>query len=326
YFGGILIFLFGSVFILFGVLFAAFMARTAGQTWYSGVVLLLFLAVFLGFGGFVALLGLYRAFGVARSLCLPGSAWQESRILGVLLARRAVQQMGNESSPTQIKLNFPASIAGLAEIPSWKELKSQIQTVRAMPAKEQKQVMKEATANQAASDLVLGTVLDLLSQGVLTASKVLTWTAYFVSSRYKQGDEEIILTLGPRFDPEHPPAGKLEQQIVTTFANWQANLEAGDQPLGPTGRLLVRQILGKDRTSAGTGLREIALLDAKGRGMVVETSRWLQSFRFSDEVKARQEEDHRALATWIRQQQLQDYVQRLSKDIQAGIQSRESSD
>src|SRR5262249_15582234 len=73
YFGGILIFLFGSVFILFGVLFAAFMARTAGQTWYSGVVLLLFLAVFLGFGGFVALLGLYRAFGVARSLCLPGS-------------------------------------------------------------------------------------------------------------------------------------------------------------------------------------------------------------------------------------------------------------
>jgi hypothetical protein len=326
YVGGLLIFLFGCVFIFFGTFFALFMGRTAGTTWYSGLVLFLFLAVFLGFGGFVALLGLYRAFGIARSLCLPDSAWQESRILGIPLARRTVQRIGHEAALTAIRLSLPASIAGLTETPSWKDLKSHIQAIRAMPAEQQKQTIKEASADRSASDLVLGSVLDLLARGVLAASRVVSWTARFVSSKYKQGDEEIVLTLGPKFDPEDRPDGRLEQQIVNIVANWQVKLEAADQPLGPTGNLLVRSILGKSRTSAGAGLREIALQDAKARGMVVETSRWLHSFGFTDDVKASQAEDHRALVAWLRQNELQDYVQRLSKDIQAGIQSLESSD
>lgn len=327
YLAGILISLFGSIFILAGLFFPIAMIRQSGATWPSGFFLLVFLTVFLAAGGFIALLGLYLAFGTTRSLCLfqAGAAWQESRILGVLLARRVVQRLANESALPPVKLKFPASIAGLRESPSWQDIKQQIRNVRAMPADEQKQALKAATANPAPRQLVLGVVLDLVSRGVLTASRVRAWTAKFWSAQFKE-NEEIVLSLGPEFNAAAPPTGALEQQIVRIIANWRTLPASADQPLGPTGKLLVREILGTDRGSPGHTLMEIAATEPLANGLMVRSSRWWPSFKFTENTKPDQEEDHRALTAWIGQHESLDYVKRLSADIQAGIKSRESSD
>ena len=328
YFLGFLIAAFGSFFLAAGIFFVIFMAGRYGVTWYFLLVLIIFLAVFLAFGGFAASLGLYLVFGSTRSLLHTQSAtaWQESRILGFLLARRVVQRFAAESVPQPLRLHFPTSIAAVTETPSWQEIKQQIRHLGQVPPEERDRTMHDVTSNTAPGDLVLAVVLDLVSRGLLAGSRVRTWTSRFTSAQYKE-EEEIVLTPGPEFvDIESSPSGDFERQILQLVTNWKSSTEAVDQPLGPTGKLLVRGILGTDRASPGGSLIQIPATDAVNTGLAVKTSRWLPTFKFNDDIKPTHDEDRRALLSWLRQYESLDWVRRLSEDIQAGIRSRETSD
>ena len=326
YAAGLLVALFGSIFLFSGIFFAIFMARQ-GVTWYSFFVLLVFLAVFLAFGGFALLLGAYFAFGFERSLYLPQSetAWQGSQILGFILARRVVQRLSTESAPSRLKLKYPTSIAALVETSSWKDIKEQIRNLRSKPAEEQKRELKSATVSSVPRDLVLSVILDLVSRGLLTASRVRTWTAKFRSTRYKEG-EEIVLSPGPEFNSDPRPAGAVEQKIIEIVMTWRTRPESASQPLGPTGKLLVRELLGSNSAFPGNNLIQLAVKQAVTDGIATQTSRWFHSFRFAETVKESQREDHATLMSWMRQFESADYVKRLAEDIQAGIKSRETSD
>jgi len=320
------IFIFGFIFVAAGISFTAFMGSHYGVTWSSIIILLVFLTIFVGFGGFACLLALYLAFGSAQSLLSNdrGTVWQESRLAGFLLGRRVAQRFNTESPPSRVRLMIPASIAALTETPSWNEIKQQIRNLRQMPEEERKRNMNTITANDAPRALFLAVVLDLASRGVIAVSRVRTWTARFGSVRYKE-EEEIVLTPGERFQ-DGEPEGALEQQVVRVVSNWSHAPEVSDQPLGPNGKLLVRTILDSDCSSPGNNLTQIAAKDAIAKGMAERTSRWLPSFKFRETVKPTQESDHRTLVAWVGQHETTDWVRRLGNDIQKGIQSRESSD
>jgi hypothetical protein len=323
---GLFVTAFGLTFVVAGIFFTAYMGSRYTSGVLSAAFLVFFLLVFVGFGAFASFFGLYLAFGQSRALYdeRRGRVLQQSALTGFTLARRMVLRLAKTNPPAIGQFAYPVSIIALDETPSWQELKGKIKSFKGLPAETQTEALKDINGSRYGRDLLLAVILDLAGREQIAIERAQSSTARFSSTTWKQ-DEHLFLTPGPHLDVASA-GGELEKRVLFLVRDWKTRPEAVEDPVGPTGRLLVRTLIESDVATPGSKIAEIAWQDAISRGLAQKNSRWFNSFRFADHVRAATNEEHAKLEAKLKQLQSDLLIARLAKDIHDGIRSRESSD